>query len=64
MLATESGTWTSQDVLADIVEWAPNLEGMANVRVDMLRVRPSDNTVIAATHGRGIFTAKWEDNVL
>ena len=33
---------------------------MANVRVDMLNLRDADNTVLAATHGRGMFTTKWE----
>jgi hypothetical protein len=32
---------------------------MANVRVDMLQFRASDNTVLAATHGRGLFTANY-----
>ena len=60
MLATETGTWTTSDALADVVHWSIDNNGMANVRVDMLRVRQSDNTVLAATHGRGMFTAKWE----
>jgi hypothetical protein len=33
---------------------------MANVRVDMLQMRESDNTVLAATHGRGLFTMIWD----
>jgi hypothetical protein len=33
---------------------------MANVRVDMLTLRESDNTVLAASHGRGLFTCKFE----
>ncbi|MDX5326198.1 MAG: PKD domain-containing protein, partial [Bacteroidota bacterium] len=31
--------------------------GLANVRVDMLQIRDSDDMVIAATHGRGIFSS-------
>jgi hypothetical protein len=30
------------------------------VRVDMLTLRKSDNTVIAATQGRGLFTANFD----
>ena len=30
---------------------------MGNVRVDMLKYRASDNTIAAATHGRGLFTS-------
>lgn len=37
---------------------------MANVRVDMLRLRRSDNTVLAATHGRGLFTASYKANLI
>jgi len=33
------------------------------VRIDMLRMRLVDNTVIAATHGRGLFTTTWEKDV-
>ena len=33
---------------------------MANVRVDMLQIRKADNTVLAATHGRGLFTMTWD----
>jgi len=32
---------------------------MANVRVDMLDLRSADNTVLAATHGRGLYTAEF-----
>jgi hypothetical protein len=32
---------------------------MANVRVDMLKLRKGDNVVLAATHGRGLFTAEF-----
>jgi hypothetical protein len=60
MLATETGTWTTIDIDASPVVWTPNVTGMANVRVDQLNFRTSDNTVIAASHGRGLFTATWD----
>ena len=60
MLATETGAWTSPNVLADPVVWSPDNHGMAHVRIDMLKFRKSDNTVLAATHGRGMFTTIWE----
>ena len=59
MLATELGIWTTNNINADPVVWQPNADGMANVRVDMLTIRPADNTVLAATHGRGLFTAEF-----
>jgi photosystem II stability/assembly factor-like uncharacterized protein len=60
MLATETGTWTTEDIFAQNVVWTPQVNGMANVRVDMLKVRPSDLQVLAATHGRGLYTTTWE----
>jgi len=62
MLATETGIWTTDNVFAQNVVWKPDVAGMANVRVDMLKFRKSDNTVLAATHGRGMFTTTWEPN--
>lgn len=59
MLATELGIWTTANILADQVIWTQNISGMANVRVDMIKFRKSDNTVLAATHGRGMFTGIW-----
>ncbi|HZK07663.1 MAG TPA: T9SS type A sorting domain-containing protein [Bacteroidales bacterium] len=59
MLATELGIWTTNNINADPVVWQPNSDGMANVRCDMLAIRPADNTVLAATHGRGLFTTEF-----
>jgi hypothetical protein len=60
MLATETGIWATNMLLEDETIWYPANEGMANVRVDMLKLRKSDNTVLAATHGRGLFTTTYE----
>jgi photosystem II stability/assembly factor-like uncharacterized protein len=59
LIATEIGVWATGDITADEVTWEPAFNTMANVRVDMLKFRESDNTVIAATHGRGLFSATW-----
>jgi len=55
-LATEVGVWTTADLSAGSVDWSPTNTGLANVRTDMLQYRSSDNTIVAATHGRGLFT--------
>ena len=60
LLATETGVWATNNLSFDDVEWTPAIDGMANVRVDMLKLRSSDNTVLAATHGRGLLTATYE----
>lgn len=62
LLATEIGVWKSNDISAGEVGWSPAINGLANVRVDMLQMRESDYTVLAATHGRGFFTTTWEAN--
>jgi photosystem II stability/assembly factor-like uncharacterized protein len=59
LIATELGVWSTNDVQDTTVVWTPQNAGMANIRVDMLTLRTSDNTVLAATHGRGLFTCKF-----
>lgn len=56
ILATEVGVWSSSDFLNTSPTWSPSNSGLANVRVDMLQMRDSDFEVIAATHGRGLFS--------
>ncbi|MED5451673.1 MAG: PKD domain-containing protein [Candidatus Neomarinimicrobiota bacterium] len=55
IVATELGTWVSDDVTASSVVWNPSNDGLANVRTDMLAVRPADGAMAAGTHGRGMF---------
>lgn len=59
MIATELGVWTTSSLQAQNVLWQPQINGMSNVRVDMLTLRSSDNTVLAASHGRGLFTTTF-----
>jgi PKD repeat protein len=56
MIATELGVWTTDTITAATTNWAPSNTGFANVRTDMLKVRAFDKQVVAATHGRGLFT--------
>ncbi|KAA9331362.1 T9SS type A sorting domain-containing protein [Hymenobacter busanensis] len=55
MLATEMGVYTTEQLDGSGTSWTPANNGPVNVRVDMLRMRP-DGMVVAATHGRGLFT--------
>lgn len=59
MIATELGVWVCADLSLDDPLWFPAIEGMANVRVDMLQMRANDYTVIAASHGRGLFLTSF-----
>ena len=54
IVATDLGTWTSDDVSVSSPSWNPSNDGLANVRVDMLAKR-SDGSMAAGTHGRGMF---------
>jgi photosystem II stability/assembly factor-like uncharacterized protein len=63
MLATELGVWTTSNLNEEGTVWTQDIAGLANVRVDMLQMRMSDFTVIAATHGRGLATAVWDVSV-
>lgn len=60
LLATETGVWECINLSQSPVTWNPVNSGMSNVRVDMLQLRKSDNKVLAATHGRGLFTMTWD----
>lgn len=59
MIATETGVWFTNELDLANPEWTPVNDGLANVRVDMLRVRESDLLVLAATHGRGLAVASF-----
>lgn len=57
LIATEIGVWETSNLLSENTSWSPSSSGLANVRVDMLSM--SDNMVVAATHGRGLFYGEF-----
>jgi PKD repeat protein len=57
ILATEVGVWFTDNFDNASPSWTASNSGLANVRTDMLQIRDSDNLVIAATHGRGLFSS-------
>ena len=59
LIATEIGVWKTSNLHEDNTTWSPSTNGLANVRVDMLSMRESDNVVVAASHGRGLFYAQF-----
>ncbi len=59
MLATELGVWENTDIFNETSQWELD-SNFPTVRTDMLDVRSADNTLLAATHGRGLFTTEWE----
>ena len=56
MLATELGVWYTASFNLASPNWVASNSGLATTRIDMLQYRSSDNLVIAATHGRGLFS--------
>ncbi len=59
IIATEAGVWETTNFNAGSPTWTP-APGFPTTRVDMLQTRESDNVVMAATHGRGVFTATFQ----
>ncbi len=59
MLATELGIWSCNHLHLEDPQWMPDNGGMADVRIDFLQLREADNTVLAATHGLGLYTTTW-----
>jgi hypothetical protein len=57
LIATEKGIWSTDNLNGLATDWKPTNNNFANTRVDMLQYRASDGTLLAATHGRGLFTA-------
>jgi hypothetical protein len=55
-IATETGVWETQLLNGAATVWTANSTFPA-VRTDMIRYRPSDRTIAAGTHGRGVWTA-------
>ena len=57
ILATELGIYGTTNFNAASPTWNAVNNGFANVRTDMLQIRRSDYQVMAATHGRGLYTS-------
>lgn len=60
LVATELGVWSTIGINDNEVLWTQEPDGLANVRVDMLKMRNVDNTLLAATHGRGLYTSEYD----
>jgi len=56
LLATESGVWMTHDITLAMPHWFEATSPISRTRVDMLRYRDSDKMILAATHGRGLFS--------
>ena len=57
IIGTELGVWSTDNLNGISTNWQPTNSGLANVKVNQLLYRASDRTLMAVTHGRGVFTA-------
>ncbi|WP_299776788.1 PA domain-containing protein [uncultured Formosa sp.] len=63
IVGTELGVWYTSDFSSDSPTWKSAFNGMSNVKVMDLDLR-DDNTIFAATFGRGIFSGEFTGTAL
>ena len=59
-IATELGVFYTNNLNGDLTQWVP-CSSFPVVRTDMLKLRDVDNTIVAGTHGRGIWQSKLDN---
>ena len=64
IIGTELGVWGTEDITVASPTWIQLYNGMSDVTVVDLDVKASDNTILAATHGRGFFTSQFDTGTL
>lgn len=57
LIATEMGVYETAQLNGSSTIWVPST-GFPNVKTNMLQYRSTDRTILAATHGRGFWTAQ------
>ncbi|MCC1484457.1 thrombospondin type 3 repeat-containing protein [Winogradskyella immobilis] len=62
ILGTQFGVFRTDNFLDANPIWQPSFNGMSNVPVRDLDLRPSTNEVLATTHGRGMFVGQFIDS--
>ncbi|NVK53177.1 MAG: T9SS type A sorting domain-containing protein [Flavobacteriaceae bacterium] len=59
IIGTQLGVWRTGNFKASSPNWTQSYNGMSNVKVTSFSLRTADNTVMATTYGRGMFTGKF-----
>ena len=59
IIGTELGVWATPDYTVSNPIWVQSFNGMRDVTVLDLDLRALDNTILATTYGRGLFTSKF-----
>ncbi|WP_435416488.1 T9SS type A sorting domain-containing protein [Polaribacter aestuariivivens] len=64
IVGSELGVWNTNNFRDASPNWEQSYNGMSDATVTSFSLRTSDNTVLASTFGRGLFTGKFTGNVL
>ena len=59
MIGTDLGIWVSKNFNEESPIWVSSFNGMSDVKVNDLDLRTADNSILATTFGRGVFTGKF-----
>ncbi|RXP64447.1 T9SS C-terminal target domain-containing protein [Lutibacter sp. HS1-25] len=59
IIGTELGVWSTKNFNDASPTWVSSYNGMRDVKVVDLDLRTADNSILATTHGRGVFTGKF-----
>ena len=59
IIGTELGVWATKNFNAVAPNWVRSNNGMKDVKVLSFDYRSVDNTILAATYGRGMFTGQF-----
>lgn len=59
IIGTNAGVWRTANFDDVNPNWVQSQNGMSSVKVTKFDFRTADNTVLAATYGRGLFTGKF-----
>lgn len=62
IVGTELGVWATNNFSSGNPEWHQAQNGMKDVPVTSFDLRTADNTVLASTYGRGMFTGQFDAN--
>jgi len=62
IIGTNAGVWKTSNFMSINPDWVQSQNGMSSVRVTDFDLRTSDNTVLASTYGRGLFTGAFIDD--
>jgi len=59
IIGTHLGAWRTGNFKDASPSWSQSFNGMSNVKVTSFSLRTADNTVMATTYGRGMFTGQF-----